>query len=133
MSGVSNWAVYFKTNADYILASCMGHKNLSEVAADVRFHPDNKITVRDLVEARACHGGNSMIYEAWVYETGNQVYRLISQVDSPILKEAIYTHAKSLGYFDGDASSAQEAIREASKALYDYDEEHDDEEYKDDC
>lgn len=114
MKAEQNWKTYFESHGNFILASTFPRDNLHEIAATVRFHPDNGLTVMDLVEARTKHNWNTMIYEAWIYETGNQVRQLLGEIESPIFKQAVKVYAEHHGYFDGDRESAYQAIREAS-------------------
>lgn len=98
------------------LSTCAYEHELVERAAAVTiWHGGRFQTVRELVNQCAAHNWNGTIYEAWVWETSNQVRNLLCDLyrrkdDS---RRAVEVYAEHLGYLEPSYSEAMEAIEEA--------------------
>lgn len=113
----SGWIGYFKSHGDFILSEFTCDKDLYIIAGDV-WCDDTHVTVSDVVDLCAQHGWNEMIYEAWLWETGNQVNQLMHKYTGTILK-AILVYANYHDYLSGTRSAAYYAISEARIELED--------------
>ena len=113
-----DWAKYYATHGDFILAQLRQDVCLPNVAGEVLIYEQSKIvSIKELVDRCENHGWNSMIYEAWIWETGNQVRSLLSRFDGTYYYDAILIHANSRHELDATEAEAYEALNEAREAL----------------
>lgn len=116
-----DWSLYCRSMADFVIASLLKHDNseaLNITAGRVLAYSDGRlITVSDLTARAASHGWNSMIYEAWSWEFGNQI-RAIARSLPAVQREALMLYAGTAGDLDTTRSEAYDAIHDAQRALY---------------
>ena len=116
-----DWSRYCRSMADSVIASLLDGDNsevLNAAAGRVLAYSDGRlIAVSDLTERAASHGWNSMIYEAWSWEFGNQI-RAISRSLPAVQRDALMLYAGTAGDLDTTRSEAYDAIHDAQRALY---------------
>lgn len=116
-----DWHRYCRTMADFVIASFQhpGDSNVVEtIAGNVLAYSEGRlVTVSDLTELAAQHGWNSMIYEAWSWEFGNQI-RAMARSLPAVQREALMLYAGASGDLDATRSEADDAIHDAQRALY---------------
>jgi len=126
------WLAAFRqsqtTTADFIIARIQNVPDLHTVASKVLCFVDGEfISVQNIVDKCANHGWNSMVYEAWAWERQNAIHRFAQRLHQAE-HDALLLYAHFLDPLDVSYADAQEALAEASHALYgeDLDDECDD-------
>ena len=116
-----DWSLYSRSMADFAIASLLHAENTEALNAAagrvLAYHDGGLMTVSDLTTRAASHGWNSMIYEAWSWEFGNQI-RALSRSLPVIQREALMLYAGATGDLDTSRSEAYGAIYDAQRALY---------------
>ena len=116
---LADFSCFIRSHATFVLAELdQDQALLNEVAPEVLVWRKSQFTsVADLVRECESHRFGGLVYEAWVWETGNRVHALVNRLD-PIPAAALIHHAKHLDYYDIDPAAMEEALDEARRALY---------------
>lgn len=112
-----DWATYFRRLADFILAQISNAPNIAEIAGEVIcLHEGSFKTINQLLSECTNHKWNSLIYEAWVWETADRIESLMLKLDGPYI-EALLIAGGSEYLKDASIKDAYGAIREAQLHL----------------
>ncbi len=118
-----DWAKYYASQADFILAQYRDDAHLPKVAGDVQlleltFGQWHACSVKALIDCVESQSLNSLIYEAWAWEVGRRIKQVLHKHEHPsYIYDAILIHAQSRYDLDVTWVEAHEALHEARKAL----------------
>lgn len=125
MSDNIDWAKYYATHGNFILAQIRQDANLQSVAGEVLLM--DKLwgcwyifKVSRLIEC-ATENITCSIYEVWAYEVGNRIRALLKQREHPAyVAEAILVYARSQYEHELNVTSfeAYDAANFIKKAIY---------------
>lgn len=107
-----DWAEYFRSHGDFVLAQLTGGEALYVAANNVQCIIGGKAqTVDALMFECSKHNWNRQIYEAWVYETKNRVIALANKLTGYEKEALLYVLSIDMAE-EGSYGQAIEAINQ---------------------